>query len=370
MQQQLYRPILAIRMTVRGEFATAPPVVITATPIGQGDAPTPILQPTNDPSSPSATPISPPTSTPQPTVEGPVGNIDRTITQDDVRTQPNSTPILIAGLGELELELFDKFHNFTVEELENNAYIGHGGRFLFSQNFYDYRADSGDWFEDFGQGDAHENIVMSGQLTFIPSDSGAYETCSLTAHTVVDENDTVVRLLRVGIDNQGNAFYQDVYQGGGDNIYEKVYDLGLDLSVGHHVLFVAIEEQLTIFVDGQLIAEEEPIGIRRGAYGIGLTARGAGAICEARNTWAYEVVEATYPLCYVAVNEEVNKRAEPSTNAQLQGQLRINDVAEVVAQTRDENDSRWWQLMDGSWVRHDVVIEFGGCSVLPTVEVG
>ncbi|MBC7870271.1 MAG: ferritin-like domain-containing protein [Chitinophagaceae bacterium] len=64
-------------------------------------------------------------------------------------------------------------------------------------------------------------------------------------------------------------------------------------------------------------------------------------------------------------NQMVNIRSEPSTNSTITGTISGADTAEADAQTTDVNSFVWLRLVNGGWVRSDVVISTGMCSALP-----
>jgi oligopeptide transport system substrate-binding protein len=60
-----------------------------------------------------------------------------------------------------------------------------------------------------------------------------------------------------------------------------------------------------------------------------------------------------------------NLRTGPATTFDLAGKIQQNDVIPAVAQTRGRDGYTWWQLVNNSWAREDVVGEDGDCELLP-----
>ena len=70
-------------------------------------------------------------------------------------------------------------------------------------------------------------------------------------------------------------------------------------------------------------------------------------------------------ICTVTVNGDTNKRSGPGTTFETAGQLRADEMAEVIARTTGTDGMTWYQLDDESWMREDVVIERGLCETVP-----
>jgi hypothetical protein len=72
--------------------------------------------------------------------------------------------------------------------------------------------------------------------------------------------------------------------------------------------------------------------------------------------------------CFIYANVTVNLRTFPSTDAVIGGSLPSRQGLIVGAQTRSDDNARWWQSLDGVWVREDVVTAVGDCENVPTIE--
>ena len=53
------------------------------------------------------------------------------------------------------------------------------------------------------------------------------------------------------------------------------------------MLFIAADDELTVFINGQLVLDRVEIEERSGYFGIALLGRGAGSRCEGSNIWVY-----------------------------------------------------------------------------------
>ncbi|MBN1202254.1 MAG: heparinase II/III family protein [Anaerolineae bacterium] len=69
-------------------------------------------------------------------------------------------------------------------------------------------------------------------------------------------------------------------------------------------------------------------------------------------------------ICTVRADNNVNQRAGPGIEHDVTGTLQAGQSAEVSGQTVDAEGFIWWQLVDGTWVRSDVVSESAGCEIL------
>lgn len=87
------------------------------------------------------------------------------------------------------------------------------------------------------------------------------------------------------------------------------------------------------------------------AYTVDVALRGANIRCEVTNNRG----------------SAINRRASPSTQADIAGQMNNGETIRAVGQTIGGDGLVWWQLETGEWVRSDVVDEAGQCEALPMV---
>jgi hypothetical protein len=73
-------------------------------------------------------------------------------------------------------------------------------------------------------------------------------------------------------------------------------------------------------------------------------------------------------VCTVTVLGDTNKRGGPGTNFEVVGQLRAQELADVIGRAVGPSGLTWYQLADESWMREDVVIERGLCDAEPLIE--
>lgn len=249
----------------------------------------------------------------------------------------------------------------AVAELEDKGLIGSGGTLIFNEPraFFD---GIGSWFTPLSRRTSRRDVVVAAELEF-NSDSKDLETCSLLARIVSKPgSNTVDTYLEVGFDNDGNVYWVD---SAGDNFDSDVKPVHLAPDEPHHLLFLALDKSLTVYVDGKLIFDNAQIEARSGSFGIALLGKGADSRCAGTNIWAYDAPIFIPGLCEVAAAGTVNKRSGPGTNFDRAGTLAGGDRVQVKSQAEDDSGFVWYELEDGSWVREDVISLMGDCANIP-----
>lgn len=249
----------------------------------------------------------------------------------------------------------------TIAELEDEGLIGSGGILIFNENraFFD---GVGSWFTPLARRTSRRDIVMAAEIEF-DSGSREFETCGLMARILSEPNQTsVTTFLEVGIENNGSVYWFD---SAGNDIDSGLAHLNLDLDETHHLLFLALNDSLTIYVNGELTFDNIRIQARSGSFGISLIGRDANSRCIGRNIWAYDAPIFIVGFCEVASGGTVNKRSGPGTNFDRAGTLANGERLEVNAQAEDASGFTWYELEDNSWVREDVISLLGDCGNIP-----
>jgi len=249
----------------------------------------------------------------------------------------------------------------AIEELQDEGVIGIGGSLVFNED-YAFFSGQGNFFTPLARNSPHTNIIMAGEISFTAGSTTELEQCVLTSRIVMNNRNQATQFLDVGLTNNGNLAIIDFGEGDDPNFdFRRV---SADLDEGIHILYIAIEDRVTVYVNGELFIEDTEVYERSGTYGIALNGSGAGARCEGRNIWVYQVPIFEDGVCEVTTNNNVNKRSGPGTSFDRAGQLTAGSVVEVIAQGSDGSFT-WWQLDDETWVREDVVNESGDCVNLP-----
>lgn len=257
-----------------------------------------------------------------------------------------------------------------VQEFEELGLIGSGGSLIFQED-YAYFAGQGAFFTPLAVQQPHSNIVLSGQLMYEPSgvtEERYVELCSLGLR-ITYEGSTATKYVDVGLVDSGNVFYDQFNRDGGASdrfIYGYGEDF-FDLSVPHDFVIIAIQDEMTVFVDGKLAFDRIKVNEVEGSYAVGLEGLGPGALCEATNIWAYQIPVVEEGVCQISTASAVNKRTGPATTYDSPGQLLPGTVVYAAGQFVAPDNFRWWLLEDESWVRADVVHAEGDCANLPEV---
>ncbi len=250
----------------------------------------------------------------------------------------------------------------AVTELEELGLIASGGSLIFQENRA-FFSGQGNWFTSLASRAPRTDIVMVGTLRFVPGSTTELETCSLMSRIVTDNSGTATEFLQVGIDNDGAVFYVDRDE---EVFVDAITIDDFDAEAEHHYLMLALDNTLTVYIDGNLTMREKPLTERSGTYGIGLIGRGPDALCEGLDIWAYEAPSFRPGVCEISAGSAVNKRSGPGTNFDLAGQLVPGTPARAHAQTMADDGFVWWQLDDDSWVRSNIVNAAGDCKDVPT----
>ncbi len=260
-----------------------------------------------------------------------------------------------------ELTMHAETWQEAIEELQEEGVIGIGGSLVFNEN-YAFFSGQGDWFTPLARNSPHTNIIMAGELTFEAGSTTDLERCVLSSRITI-EGRNATEFLDVGLTNNGNLTVLDIFSDTEDpNLAFRQLEVDIDEPI--HVLYLAIDDRVTVYTNGELFIEDAEVEERSGSYGISLFGRGPGARCEGRNIWVYSVPTFEEGVCDVSTGSTVNKRSGPGTNFDRAGQLQAGSVVQAIAQGNDGSFT-WWQLEDETWVREDVVSISGDCFNLP-----
>ncbi len=287
-------------------------------------------------------------------------NTQSTQTTQTTTTQTTTTQSNVAA----QLDDADGDWEDAIAELESLGMIPEGGRLVFEEDsaFFSGR---GSFFTGLASSLPNTHIVMAAELSFTVGSTSETETCSLLARVVTDNQGNATTYLDVGIDNEGSIYFANLLSDGEFPSQNLAQDV--DFSEPLHLLFLAVDDQLTVYVNGELRAEGVEIEENSGTYGIALRGAGAGARCEGRNIWVVRVGSFTPSECSISSANNVNKRSGPGTNFDQAGQLRAGTTLQVIGQATGADGFVWWQLEDETWVRADIVNEDGDCESVPQV---
>ncbi len=175
----------------------------------------------------------------------------------------------------------------VVRELQNLGFVSPGGGLVFTEDRA-FFTGQGSWFTPLARRSPNTHIIMAGELTFTVGSANDLEQCSLMARIGMDSSGAATTFAEVGLTNAGELYILDRFSPS-SNANVTVGETILDISRPVHIVFTMIGSRANVFVDGELALSDVPIQERGGIYGIALVGKGAGARCEGRNIWVYQV---------------------------------------------------------------------------------
>lgn len=192
------------------------------------------------------------------------------------------------GSGEVQLAAYDQTPKEAIAELQDLDLIPGSASQVFLED-YAYFTGVGSWFTPLARQSPFTNVVMGGELTFTIGTTTEMETCALMARVVLPaDNSGTTTYTEVGLANTGEVYVMDVV--GGENVQSASFPLDLDLKQPHHLLFIVNDNTVTLFVDGEMVADQFEINAaHKGTYGISLLGKGDNARCDGKNIWVYEL---------------------------------------------------------------------------------
>ena len=286
--------------------------------------------------------------------------------------EDRGTVIDIAGTFQAMIDpiLNDSDGNWqdVIAQLEDYDLIMSGGGIVFVEDRA-FFAGEGNWFTPLADNSPQTNVVMAATLSYTASSTynlSGIESCTLLSRIGQNSAGDAIQFIQVGIDNFETVFYRFVDDN--DELhYNEFASVDLENNTTYHILYIAQEESLTIFLDGKQVAKDLPVGFVVGTFGIGLDSSGPTAECIGENIWVYRLPEVTDGVCRANSTANVNRRAGPGTSFAIAGQMTANSPENIVGQTVGDDGFVWWQLASESWVRNDVISLSGDCSDVPDV---
>jgi hypothetical protein len=169
----------------------------------------------------------------------------------------------------------------VIGELRQRGLVPDGGRLLFEEPNA-FLTGAANAFIPLAPQRSIRQFVMAGSITFIPSTADALEFCWLGARVVAHEGG--VFLLQVGFTNDDRVAVSDI----DEQPVSAFASHRIDHTLPHHLLILAIDEAVSVFVNGELLIDSLPVADRSGSFGIGLVGQGRATRCEGHNLWVYE----------------------------------------------------------------------------------
>ncbi|MEO1286620.1 MAG: hypothetical protein AAFV93_02540 [Chloroflexota bacterium] len=261
-----------------------------------------------------------------------------------------------------------------LDELESKGIIPSGAEEAFVQGDSVF-GGTDPQFSTFALNNDASNVVMGITLTFTPN-SDELEFCAIALRAQRDEqnqvnddsNVTTIRLLEylaVGVDNAGLTFTFE--RGDSASSELALSEDAVDLSETVYLLAVVLDDQLTVYTNGEPSIVEYDVTLDAGVFAFLYAGADEETQCETDIIFAYTFSDDAVDACTIRSNRAVNQRQAPSTNTAVVTQLQPEEALEAIGQIVGDDGFTWWQLADESWVRDDVVITAGFCRALPVV---
>jgi hypothetical protein len=180
---------------------------------------------------------------------------------------------------------FDGVAEDVMAELVAQDLVEDGGYVLFRED-YAWFEGTGAWYTPLARQQNREDVVMAGELTFTYSESDEFQACGLMARVNSDANGRTTTQAEFGLTGFGAAYILDL------DFNEQSFDeYYAPLSVGSgdsaNVLLILTGGNATMFVDGEMVLENEKVDRRSGSFGIGLLSANADGRCEGRDIWVW-----------------------------------------------------------------------------------
>lgn len=187
---------------------------------------------------------------------------------------------------ETMLETWQESSEEILTELDGLGRITKDGGYYAFRLGYSFVTGQSNLFMGLGMSSPATNFVLGGELT-MQSNSGEIEICSLIGRVERDSGRSALTFVDAGLTNTGSAVLMDYTDPTTEASTLRVRNLNLDLSEPHHVLIVARNTEMHVFVDGQEVFHDIEVTPRSGGYGLTMVSRASGGRCEVRNVWAY-----------------------------------------------------------------------------------
>jgi hypothetical protein len=213
----------------------------------------------------------------------PSRGVARLVLAEDMRVDIN-------GMRALPLEVKPQLTTYQgspadiLTELRAKNFVPQGGSLVFLEPYTFYRGITAGLIP-LARFHPHTDFVMGGDMSFQSGSTEQLEYCSMVGRVSFQAGEGVTGLLQLVVTNQGTVAVQD--RSAGVEPTSAVSELNLDLSQVHHVLVVAVQDRVWVFIDGVLVIQDMLVPIRQGFFGLLYSGASHDSLCEVRNFWVY-----------------------------------------------------------------------------------
>lgn len=271
------------------------------------------------------------------------------------------------------LENYASTPSEILDELEDLGIVPSGAEEALAQTGLRFSGAEAQ-FSNFPNDTDATNIVMGATLNFSPQ-ADDLEFCAITTRTQrvesnrLDNGSNIVTIrldsyVAMGVDSDGSIFAFEISEDAEIDLHEQA----LDLSEPVNLLAVVIEDNLTLFVNGEAIITDYELTLPSGSFAFLYSGMAEESACVAETFFAYTIADELVGVCRVSTDSPVNRRDGAGTDFARVAQLLAGESLEAVGQIIGTDGFTWWLLEDDTWVRDDVVTTTGFCRRLPEVE--
>lgn len=175
----------------------------------------------------------------------------------------------------------------VIAELQQLGVVPEGGSLIFQED-HAYLSGMGSYFTYLASTRPHTDVVLAATLNFEPGrGAGEYLECGISVRVNFDDQEAYA-YLDAAISREGVVFAGDFVEGA--DWYADLFEvkfMTVDTSEPHQLIMVAMDDRLTVYLDGQRVINSQPVQSRSGTYGIWLSTDIGQSLCEGTDIWAY-----------------------------------------------------------------------------------
>ncbi|MGB7339072.1 MAG: SH3 domain-containing protein [Phototrophicaceae bacterium] len=195
--------------------------------------------------------------------------------------------VMLAAIPILAQDVPDEIDDPTgdwediIEQLADDGYINEDeGELVLEENRI--RFDDDDAIFILFDTDAITDFVMSVTLQIDDVDEDEFAFCMVTFRDTVDEG-----FLAAGVSSFSTVnLYDSIFDNEDDSSLIDFVEHGGDVDDDFHLTVVALDDEVTVYVDGELVFAEDDLSVRIGDLGL---LRTLGADCDADDLWIWEI---------------------------------------------------------------------------------